>query len=141
MHSTELSAQRLKELNNIVCLAVCVADVKCRVYIVKWIETYRSNKSHNTANGTQARNTAATSKANKPEQSVVHNYFNYLDGGEVLKAACATAAFVPLSVGGGYLVNSIFNAPTASQFVAEFAIGQNISMLQTAAEYIIQIFE
>ena len=123
------------------CAAVAAVGNVLNQTINYGIETYRSNKSHNTANGTQARNTAATSKANKPEQSVVHNYFNYLDGGEVLKAACATAAFVPLSVGGGYLVNSIFNAPTASQFVAEFAIGQNISMLQTAAEYIIQIFE
>lgn len=63
----------------------------------------------------------------------------------MIKSACATAVFVPLSVGGGYLVNTVFSgmgtAPTAAQFVAEFAIGENVSMLQTATEYIIQIFE
>ena len=67
------------------CAAVAAVGNVLNQTINYGIETYRSNKSHNTANGTQARNTAATSKANKPEQSVVHNYFNYLDGGEVLR--------------------------------------------------------
>lgn len=66
---------------------------------------------------------------------------------EIAKAAIITAAFVPLSVVGGAVVNVAYanmaksSMNSVSRFVAEWAIGENVSMLQTSTEYVIQIFE
>ena len=75
------------------------------------------------------------------------SYSEYIDVDEIAKAAIITAAFVPLSVVGGAVVNVAYanmaksSMNSISRFVAEWAIGENVSMLQTSTEYVIQIFE
>ena len=75
------------------------------------------------------------------------SYSEYIDVDEIAKAAIITAAFVPLSVVGGAVVNVAYanmaksSMNSVSRFVAEWAIGENVSMLQTSTEYVIQIFE
>ena len=99
-----------------------------------WIEKEEYKKQQASVTGT---NNSVAYSAEKYE-----SFANYVDGGEILKTAATTALFAPLSVGGGHIVNSVFNGATkgASQFVAEFVMGENVSLLQYAADLFLQWF-
>ncbi|MBR5292488.1 MAG: hypothetical protein IKU32_06170 [Clostridia bacterium] len=119
--------------------AVLVTSVKCGLVaaagnIVNQYVNYRIEKQQTSVNST---NNSVASSTDKYE-----SFANYVDYGETIKTAATTAVFAPLSVGGGHIVNQVFNGATkgASQFIAEFAMGENVSLLQYAADLFLQWF-
>lgn len=133
--------------------AVAGAMIKCATVamvgnVVNQGINYQIEKNqYNNEKISEVKNTSIPNKTSKYIPEEYPSFMDYIDTGEILKSGIMAAAFVPLSVGGGSLVNTVFDTATQSsltsiaRFIAEGAVSGNVSMLQTSSEYAIQIFE
>lgn len=103
---------------------------------------YNQNQSGKTK--TNSNKTTPPLPNDAPEE--YQSFLNYIDTNSVISSAISAAICSPFAVGGGVIVDRALGVGTAglskvSQFIAESAMGANVSMLQTSVEYIIPIFE
>ncbi|MBP3451350.1 MAG: RHS repeat-associated core domain-containing protein, partial [Agathobacter sp.] len=103
---------------------------------------YNQNQSGKTK--TNSNKTTPPLPNDAPEE--YQSFLNYIDTNSVISSAISAAICAPFAVGGGVIVDRALGVGTAglsrvSQFIAESAMGANVSMLQTSVEYIIPIFE
>ena len=102
---------------------------------------YNQNQPGKTKSNSNKKSTPVPNDTQEDYQS----FLNYIDTNSVISSAISAAICAPFAVGGGVIVDRALGVGTAglsrvSQFIAESAMGANVSMLQTSVEYIIPIF-